>query len=49
MNVMIVVEWMWRERSIADAAHPGRMLVMDNVGSRARPNWGSAPAANIGG
>jgi len=36
--VVVVLGWMWRERSIADAAHPGRMLVMDNIRSRAGPN-----------
>jgi len=36
MNVGIVKEWVWRERSSADVAHPARMLVADTVKSRAR-------------
>jgi len=36
MNVVIVLEWVWRERNILDEAHPARMLVVDNAGPRTR-------------
>ena len=36
MNVRIVEEWVWRERSSVDVAHPAKMLVADTVKSRVR-------------
>ena len=36
---MIVLKWVWQERSIVDTAHPARMLVVNIIGSgeRAKP------------
>ena len=36
MNVVGVLKWVWRERSIVDEAHSAGMLVADTVKSRAR-------------
>ena len=35
MNIGIVKEWVWRERSSVDVAHPAKILVADTVKSRA--------------
>ena len=36
MNVVIVKEWVWGEKSIEDVAHPARMLAPGTLRSRAR-------------
>ena len=35
MNAMIVIEWVWRERSIVDGAYPAKMLVANTARLRA--------------
>jgi len=52
MNVAIVKEGMWQERSMEDVAHPARILVAGTIRSRVRakleaPNQMEAPAVNV--
>lgn len=45
MNAVVVLEWVWRERSIVDGAHLAGMLVADTVKSRAK----ATPEESTGG
>jgi len=48
MNIVVVLKWVWRERSIVDGAHLAGMMVADTAKSRARTNRRKAPAGNVG-
>jgi len=49
MNVVVVLKWVWPERSIVDEAHPAAMLVADTIksGARAKPEGGAGGLKKI--
>ena len=48
-NSVIVLKWVWQERSIVDTAHPAMMLFVDIVRSGQKANLEGATVLNAGG